>query len=87
MAYTIEAINGKNMKKMAKKHAQLALFNRFFVCGALFKSNNQLAYLKNRELDVECVDKRKKMCLFTYFHLFVPRKKKDNTAQHLRNTL
>ena len=30
MAYTIEAIKGKNMKKNGEKHAKLAFFNRFF---------------------------------------------------------
>ena len=59
----------------------------FFFCGALFKSNNQLPYLKNRELDVKCVEKRKK-CVFSRTFIFLfHEKKEDNGAQHLRNTL
>ena len=57
MAYTIEAINGKKHKKMKKKHKQMAFLLIFYLGGASFKSNNQLAYQKNREVDVKWVEK------------------------------
>ena len=79
MAYTIEAIKGKNMKKMAKKHAQLAFFNRFFVA-VLCLSQITKCRIKKIARSTSNVSKNGKNVSFHDFLSFCSTKKKKITG-------
>ena len=79
MAYTIEAINGKkNMKKMAKKHAQMAFFNLFFFF-VLFLSQITNWRIKKIASSTSNVSKNGK-CVFSRTFIFLFHEKKKITG-------
>ena len=87
MAFTVEAINVKNTGKKAKKHAQLAVFRRFFFA-VLCLSQITNCHIKKKSQDrSHMAEKRKNVSFHVPFFFCNGKKREDIGAQYLRNAL